>query len=110
MVVLVNEFEVEPAPTGYDIVVVPEVVDGRTIYVARHPELPRVLAQGDSVDEALEDLALVASEFIKDMHEAGIDVPAPHSSPRREILSVYAVAGSSESAEPFDIDWKLSRG
>jgi len=113
-VVLVNEVDLGPIAAaddelGYDIVVVPEVLDGRTIYVARHPELLSVLAQGDTVEDALRDLRDVLAEFLADMSESGVAVPPPHAAPRQETL---AVMGDDPRAEttPFDIEWTIVKG
>jgi len=73
---------------GYDVEVVPEVVAGETVYVASHPDLPRVYSQGQSIDEALDSLAEVRAEYLRDMQLANVDVPAPKAHPITTILEV----------------------
>ena len=88
---------------GYDIIVAPEVVAGRVIYVARHPALPRVYSQGATPDEAIADLEEVRDAFLADMRSAGETVPDPVAEP-----SVHRLELSMPEASPaFDIDWSV---
>lgn len=74
--------ENEHATLGYDVTVVPEVVEGQTIYVARNPDLPRVMSQGSTPDEALANLEDVRREYLVDMAAAGVPVAPPKTTPR----------------------------
>ncbi len=53
-------------------------VDGRTVYVAGHPELPGCVADGDTAEEALSNLRVAAVEFIASLIEDGLAVPPPN--------------------------------
>ena len=76
--------------SGYDIEVVHEDVDGETVYVASHPDLPRVYSQGRTVNEALDGLAEVRAEFLRDMKLAKVDIPAPKARPVIRIIDANA--------------------
>ncbi len=92
-------------PIRYDVDVVPEVVEGQTIYVASHPELRHVRAQGVSVQEAIEELVEVADAYLEDMVAAGIAVPPAKDQPRMRVLALIP----SPSAPPdlFKIEWRM---
>jgi predicted RNase H-like HicB family nuclease len=77
-----------PPQVGYDVDVVPETIEGRTIYVARNPDLPHCFSQGDAPEEALENLRAVREEFLHDMAADHIPVPPPKQNPREVILRV----------------------
>ena len=54
-----------PAVSPYALFVfLDETTDGDTIYVATNPELPGCVAQGDTVEEAVEILAEVREDYI----------------------------------------------
>ena len=88
---------------GYDVVVAPEVVEGRVIYVARHPALPRVFSQGSTPDEAVADLAEVRDAYLADMRAAGEPVPDPVAEPSIRRLEL----GPSERRTALSIDWTI---
>jgi predicted RNase H-like HicB family nuclease len=46
-----------------------ETTDGKTIYVAAHPELVGCIAQGTTVEEATENLKEVTYEYILSLLE-----------------------------------------
>jgi predicted RNase H-like HicB family nuclease len=60
--------------------------DRQTVFVASHPDLPRVYSQGGTVDEALEGLAEVRAEDLRDMQVAKVDVPPPKAQPHMRIV------------------------
>ncbi len=92
-------------PMRYDVDVVPEVVEGQTIYVASHPELRRVRAQGVSVQQAIEDLVDVADAYLADMAAAGIAVPPAKDRPRMRMWTL--VPSSAKLPDPFKIEWRM---
>lgn len=53
--------------------------DGLT-YIARNPELPRCLADGSTIEEAIGNLASARIEYILSLLEDGLPVPPPQSS------------------------------
>ena len=53
------------------------VYDGSTVYVAVNPELDGCIGQGDTIEEALHDLAEVRPKFILSLLEDNIPVPEP---------------------------------
>lgn len=55
-----------------------KTTDGERVYVALIPELPGCHTHGDTVDEALELLHEVKTEFIYFMLEDGLAVPEPN--------------------------------
>lgn len=54
-----------------------ELKDGSKIFVALHPELPNCMAQGESAEEALIELADAREEYIFSLLEDGLEVPKP---------------------------------
>jgi predicted RNase H-like HicB family nuclease len=92
-------------PIRYDVDVVPEVVEGQTLYVASHPELRHVRAQGASVQQAIENLIEVADAYLADMVAAGIAVLPAKDQPR---MRMWALDPSSTSQpDPFKIEWRM---
>ena len=99
----------DSAPYGYDVEIAPEVVDGKAIYVARHPDLPRCFAQGDSVEEARANLDLVREEFLADMKAAGIEVPPAKIHPRTMTLRVEPQIEPQIEAPPGSrVKWRVT--
>jgi len=54
-----------------------ETVDGKTVFVASHPELPGCMAQGVDIAEAVVNLGEAAVEYIMSLLEDGLPVPSP---------------------------------
>lgn len=54
-----------------------ELTDGSRIFIALHPELPNCMAQGETIEEALAELAEAREEYILSLLEDGMDVPRP---------------------------------
>ena len=104
----ISDTRMTPREPGYDLEVGPEIAEGRTIYVARHPELPGVFAQGDSLEESIADLAEVLDSYLTDMRASGVHVPPTKLFPSSKILGV-AGQPEPEVAANFEIDWKLER-
>mgnify|MGYP001583444803 FL=1 len=92
-------------PIRYDVDVVPEVVEGQTIYVASHPELRRVRAQGVSVQQAIENLVEVADAYLADMVAAGIVVPPAKDQPQMRMWEL--VPSSTPQPDLFKIEWRM---
>jgi predicted RNase H-like HicB family nuclease len=90
---------------GYHTIVAPEVVDGQVIYVARHPDLPRVYSQGLTPDEALADLAEVREAYLADLRDAGVAPPPPTDAPTVQRLELHA----PELPAPT-IKWRVVKG
>lgn len=56
-----------------------ECTDGQIMYLAAHPELIGCMAQGASVEEAVESLQEVTYEYILSLLEDRIPIPLPSS-------------------------------
>ena len=54
-----------------------ETTDGNEIYLASHPELAGCMAQGKTMQEAIDDLALARVDYIASLLEDGLTVPGP---------------------------------
>ncbi len=54
-----------------------ETTTGSRIFVALHPELQNCMAQGETVEQALIELADAREEYILSLLEDGLDVPRP---------------------------------
>jgi predicted RNase H-like HicB family nuclease len=64
-------------------------VDGVFAWVARHPDLPGCMSDGETPEEALSNLADARALYVDDLIERGLPVPQPESSSAtREILRV----------------------
>ena len=73
--------------SAYRIEIVPETLkDGRLIYVAWHPEIRRVRSQGDTPEEARENLSDAFKLFVEHCEEHGFDMPTPQQSGVKEII------------------------
>jgi len=67
----------ELAALPYTVVVEAENIGGEIWYVAHHPELAGCLAQGRTVNEAIEELAEPRLNLIEHLLEHHFDVPLP---------------------------------
>lgn len=63
----------------FTIVFLDKTTDDESIYVAVHPELDGCVAQGDTVEEARENLNLVRRDYILHLLEHNLPVPGPAS-------------------------------
>jgi len=71
----------ELAGRGYATIISNDTLSsGETIYLAEHPELVGCLAQGHSVEDALQNLQMITVDFIYYLLEDGLDVPDPAAS------------------------------
>jgi predicted RNase H-like HicB family nuclease len=95
----------QEAPLGYDVTVAAEVVEGVTVYVARHPALPRCFAQGDTPSEAESNLASVREAFIRDMKAADIDVAPPKLHPQTSYVSPESTPSGQHAFQ-----WRVTSG
>src|SRR3990167_131412 len=99
------EFE---SPIGYDVVVAPEYAEGQWIYVARHPQLPRCLAQGSSPDEAIANLDTVREDYLADMRAAGVPVAPAQAYPRKDVME--SVSQEEAPAAGRSGTWRVVSG
>lgn len=66
------------AKLPYSVEIVPDLTtDGEQIFVARHPELPGCMAQGQTPQDAVESLADAREEYLDSLLEDGIEPPTP---------------------------------
>ncbi|MHB8629619.1 MAG: type II toxin-antitoxin system HicB family antitoxin [Aggregatilineales bacterium] len=66
------------AAQPYALIVQPDVTnEGESVYIAYHPELSDCIAQGNTVEEAITELAEMRFEFILWLLEDGLPVPPP---------------------------------
>ncbi|HEY7414633.1 MAG TPA: type II toxin-antitoxin system HicB family antitoxin [Ktedonobacteraceae bacterium] len=81
----------------YQTIVVPELLqDGRLIYVASHPELRGILAQGDSPEQALRYLSEVFADYVRHCAEYNLAMTVPQPRPfRRLVLPAIQTVHSS---------------
>jgi predicted RNase H-like HicB family nuclease len=77
-------YEVEIKPENYE--------DGRTCYVASHPELPGCMSHGDTEAEAVASLREARELYIGSLIEDGLEVPEPVA-PVPEAVAVADGAG-----------------
>jgi len=72
--------------------------DGSPCYEAEHPDLPGCLGQGDSVNEAIEDLNHARHLYIESLIEDGLPVPPP-SDPLPIPFNVTVSTGSASGTQ-----------
>jgi predicted RNase H-like HicB family nuclease len=78
-----------------------KTVDGGDVFIASHPELVGCMAQGDTVEEAVETLKEVTCEYIESLLEDRLPIPVPSS---RLTTTVYIRTTISETVrgnKPF---------
>ena len=68
-------------------------------FIAAIPELPGCVADGETISEAIENVRLLAKEWIDITLKYNEEVPAPSFSafPEGEVLNIYDVAEASLS-------------
>ena len=77
--------------------------DGSSCYEAEHPDLPGCMGQGDSINEAIEDLQHARQLYIESLIEDGLSIPVP-SDPLPARFEVNVTTGSiSETQTDIDI-------
>src|SRR5262245_12122257 len=77
------------ASLPYSIVVEQdETTEGEPIYVLSHPELPGCIAQGETWEEALDNLSDATYEYISSLLEDGLAVPEPRQHQIRHIANL----------------------
>ena len=59
---------------------------GKKIYMAKNPELAGCMAQGMSIEEAIDYLAEARLDYIYDSLEDGIPIPAPAMQPVPRVI------------------------
>lgn len=62
---------------AYEIRVYRDECDGSLCYMAVHSELPGCMAQGDTPDDAVANLAEARRDYISALLEEGLEVPRP---------------------------------
>lgn len=72
--------------------------DGSSCYEAEHPDLPGCMGQGDSVNEAIEDLNHARYLYIESLIEDGLPVPPP-SDPLPVPFNVTVSTGSASETQ-----------
>ncbi len=74
------------ADTPYStMVALDETTDGEPIYVALNPELEGCVSQGDTVEEAVNNLGDARIDYIESLLEDGLSVPDP------QLLGAYTI-------------------
>jgi predicted RNase H-like HicB family nuclease len=64
-----------------------ETTDGEPVYLARIPELEGCIAQGETIEQAVEDLHQAKIDYIQSLLEDGLPVPKPALRATRTISS-----------------------
>lgn len=63
--------------------------DGTLIYMAKNPELAGCMAQGETIEKAIENLADARIDYIYDSLEDGMEVPAPSALPIQTAFTMH---------------------
>ncbi len=71
----------ELAARSYSITIEEDTLsNGQKVFVARHPELPGCKAQGNSPEEAKNNLDEARVDYIYTLLDAGLEIPPPNES------------------------------
>lgn len=101
------------AARPYTLVVKPDVTTkGDPVFIAYHPELEFVVAQGDTTDEAITALAETRLEIIVHLLESGLPVPPPQNQSARELLGIIGQLQALPDAikpTPGEIEQEIRR-
>ncbi|HEX9386981.1 MAG TPA: type II toxin-antitoxin system HicB family antitoxin [Anaerolineales bacterium] len=68
-----------------------KTTDGETVYLAVHPELEECMAQGDTPDEAIENLNEVRIDYFEHLLEFHLPIPSPRITETKDTSSVSAI-------------------
>lgn len=86
---------------GYDTTVVPDIAGDRPVYMASHPELVGLMAQGEAPYDAVLQLAEARDVYLASMARHGLGVPAPHRDPRL----LYVDIPTASAGESMIVHW-----
>ncbi|MDP2167251.1 MAG: type II toxin-antitoxin system HicB family antitoxin [Thermodesulfovibrionales bacterium] len=59
------------------VVLSDQYTDGAPCFMAMHPQLPGCMSHGDTIEEAIQNLAEARREYIASLIEDGLEVPRP---------------------------------
>jgi len=71
-----------------------ETTTGKPIFLLSHPELEGCMAQGQSIEDGLENLKEATTEYVLSLLEEGLDVPEP---------TIMASVSTSRSVDYQDV-------
>ena len=71
-----------------------ETTDGQTVYLARIPELEGCISQGETIEQAVDDLHRAKTDYIQSLLEDGLPVPQP---------AIMATTTSSSGSATFTL-------
>lgn len=77
-----------------------ETIDGQIVYLAMHPELPGCMAQGETVEEAIENLKEVTFEYILSLLEDRLPIPIPSGRLTKTTTS-YSISNTVTGSKSF---------
>jgi len=77
-----------------------ETIDGQIVYLAMHPELPGCMAQGETVEEAIENLKEVTLEYILSLLEDRLPIPIPSGRLTKTTTS-YSISNTVTGSKSF---------
>jgi predicted RNase H-like HicB family nuclease len=85
---------------------VDETTEGNTIHVARAMEIEGCFGQGNSREEAIEDLRLAMVDFIESLLDDGLNVPEPTRlvsvSTNSSSVASYIFSGYGKNLKPVE--------
>ena len=70
---------------------------GEKIYMAKNPELAGCMAQGMSIEEAIDNLAEARLDYIYDSLEDGIPIPAPAMQPVPRVIETITTTNPGQT-------------
>ncbi len=90
----------------YKIILAPDVrSDGTQCFVARHPELPGCMSDGDTREEAIKNLRDARELYIQSLIEDGMEVPPPETMPVRPATTTAGGSASVKATGLWEVQW-----
>ncbi len=91
---------------SYKTVLMPDVrSDGTRCFVARHPELPGCMSDGDTPAEAIKNLRDARELYIQSLIEDGMDIPLPETMPIRPATTTAGGGTPVNASGLWEIQW-----
>ena len=76
-----------------------QTTTGEPVFLASHPELPGCMAQGETMESAIDELGLVTIEYIESLIEDNLPIPEPLIYPTQTSSDVMEVLENEYSKD-----------
>lgn len=90
----------------YDIEIVPDIAGTRHVFVASHPELPGCMSDGESIEDALSNLADARALYVRALRDRGLQIPEGKADASVYVMTSIEPAGPTVGpVEDFNVRW-----